>query len=246
MAFLSGFSLRRLAAAALSLSILAACSSNPPKTGDNPEAAPGPTESNSAEDTKNSLKGVGADIGCGIATLIRKDCAKGAEIGARVVDKALSWVFRSIKLLDGKKVNQEYEDKKVAVPKNDIKPMAFDTTVQSASEGSAQVQEVKVTSNTDLVGYGDKVPEVSQRYALYDEKNKLVGVRTEKLAAVDGAGRYESEAKIKIPKGSAKKRYRVETALVVNGKPYKKNSYQVAVGGDGFMTIAHIPGLPGG
>lgn len=236
---------------------LAACSANPPKT---EEASGAEPETTAAEDAKSTLKSIGADIGCGIATIARKDCAKGAAAGSRVADKVLSWVFRSLKIADGKTVNKEYEEKKVPVSKNDVRPMAFTTRVQTTdtppseagskdtaqpitAKPAASTAEVKITSNTDLVGYGDKVPVVTQKYALYDEKNKLVSTQTEKVAAVDGAGRYETEARVKIPKTKGKdKQYRVETTLMVNGKEYKKNSYDVAVFDDGGIRFAAIAG----
>lgn len=218
---------------------LAACASAPSQT------AEGSSNESSAQDTKAALVDVGADIGCGIASMINKDCAKGARVGARVADKVVSWVFRSLKIADGKTVNKEYEDKKVKVAKDDVKPMAFNSNIQQAdaadpkaSRTAAEQTQIKVTSNTDLVGYGDKVPVVTQRYALYDENNKLVSTQTEKLAAVDGAGRYETEATIKVPKAKGKKKYRVETTLVVDGKDYKKNAYQLSYRGDGAAAFA--------
>jgi len=208
---------------------LAGCAGTPAKNADGSEAESSP------QDTKAALVDVGADIGCGIASMINKDCAKGARVGARVADKVVSWVFRSLKIADGKTVNKEYEDKKVKVSKDDVKPMAFTSEIKhadavdpKASRTAAEQTQIKVTSNTDLVGYGDKVPAVTQRYALYDENNKLVSTQTEKLAAVDGAGRYETEATIKVPKAKGKKKYRVETTLVVDGKDYKKNSYKLS------------------
>jgi hypothetical protein len=121
-------------------------------------------------------------------------------------------------------------------------PDSKQQTPSSKPAASVATSEVKVTSSTDLVGYGDKVPVVTQKYALYDEKNKLVSTQTEKLAAVDGAGRYETEAKIKIPKtkGKTGKQYRVETTLTVNGKDYKKNSYDVALLDDGRILLAVV------
>lgn len=222
---------------------LAGCAGSPAKNADGSDAESSP------QDTKAALVDVGADIGCGIASMINKDCAKGARVGARVADKVVSWVFRSLKIADGKTVNKEYEDRKVKVSKDDVKPMAFTSEIQhadaadpKASRTAAEQTQIKVTSNTDLVGYGDKVPTVTQRYALYDEKNKLVSTQTEKLAAVDGAGRYETEATIKVPKAKGNKKYRVETTLVVDGKDYKKNSYNLSWLDDeaARLAITHI------
>ncbi len=255
------FSFRLLTIACTALA-LASCGSSPSKDADgNPIEGEG--------DGKSAFKSVGADIGCGIASVLNKDCAKGARVGSRVADKVISWVFRSFKTADGKTVNKEYEEKKAKVSKNDIQPMAFTSKVETVDavtppaptkpeEGKGKEtatapatpppasSEVKITSNTDLVGYGDKVPVVTQKYALYDEQNKLVSTQTEKLAAVDGAGRYETEAKVKIPKtkkGKGAKTYRVETTLTVNGKEYKKNSYDIALLDDGILYLAALPAI---
>lgn len=263
MAFALKASFLRLATISCASLLLISCGGSPAKSTD------GTTEEDTG-DTKSAFKSVGADIGCGIASILNKDCAKGARAGAKVADKVISWVFRSLKIADGKTVNKEYEAKKVTVAKDDIQPMSFTSKVETADSapppatpatsattekaGESKEQapaskpvapiatsEVKITSNTDLVGYGDKVPVVTQKYALYDEKNKLVSTQTEKLAAVDGAGRYETEAKVKIPKtakGKGAKQYRVETTLMVNGKEYKKNSYNVAMFDDGGLKLA--------
>lgn len=257
-------SLSRFAVLAFCALFLAACAGSASKSDQAEATEATEPETTAAEGTKSALMSVGADIGCGIATLIKKDCAKGAAIGSKVVDKAVSWVFRSLKIADGKTVNKEYEARNIAVSKTEVKPMAFETRIQSADEvkpaeqgkaqtqgqtqaqaqaqtqGQAQAQstEIKVTSNTDLVGYGDKVPVVTQKYALYDENNKLVSTQTEKVAAVDGAGRYETEAKVKIPKSKKIKQYRVESTLIVDGKEYKKNSYNVVMLDGGELTLA--------
>ena len=270
MAFALKASFLRLASIASLSLLLISCGSAPAKNADG-------TGAEEAGDSKSAFKSVGADIGCGIASILNKDCAKGARTGSRVADKVISWVFRSLKIADGKTVNKEYETKKASVSKTEIQPMSFTSKVETsdaapppvaapassasteasseskapapASKPAAPVatSEVKITSNTDLVGYGDKVPVVTQKYALYDEKNKLVSTQTEKLAAVDGAGRYETEAKVKIPKtakGKGSKQYRVETTLMVNGKEYKKNSYDVALLDDGELKLAFAVLLP--
>lgn len=242
---------------------LISCGGTPAKNADGSEA-----ESSGADDTKSALKSVGADIGCGLASILNKDCAKGARTGARVADKVVSWVFKSLKIADGKTVNKEYEAKKASVSKTDIEAKAFSSKIETKDAAATPAtpaastnttgaeskpvapvasSEVKITSNTDLVGYGDKVPVVTQKYALYDEKNKLVSTQTEKIAAVDGAGRYETEAKIKIPKtpkGKGAKQYRVETTLLVNDKEYKKNSYSVALLDDGELKLALLAAWP--
>lgn len=209
---------------------LAGCAGSPAKNADGSDAE------GSSQDTKAALVDVGADIGCGIASMINKDCAKGARVGARVADKVVSWVFRSLKIADGKTVNKEYEDRKVKVSKDDVKPMAFTSEIQhadaadpKASRTAAEQTQIKVTSNTDLVGYGDKVPVVEQKYAIYDEKNNLVEEKTEKVTAVDGAGRYQTNSKFKLPADAKGKKYTVKTTLVADNKTYKENSYKVTV-----------------
>mgnify|MGYP007125366457 CR=1 FL=1 len=268
MAFALKISFLRLATITGVSLLLISCAGTPAKNADGTVVEEG-------GDAKSAFKSVGADIGCGVASILNKDCAKGARTGAKVADKVVSWVFRSLKIADGKAVNKEYETKKATVSKTEIQPMAFTSKVETsdstppptaapATGASAETpseskvpaskpvapvatSEVKITSNTDLVGYGDKVPVVTQKYALYDEKNKLVSTQTEKLAAVDGAGRYETEAKVKIPKtakGKGNKQYRVETTLMVNGKEYKKNSYDVALLDDGELKLAFAVLLP--
>lgn len=256
MASASPVSIVRLLAISGTATILISCAGSPTQT----------AEGGQAEDTKSAFKSAGADIGCGIASILNKDCAKGARTGAQVAEKMISWVFKSLKIADGKTINKEYETKKIAVSKSEIEPKKFTSKVEtteattatasptgtpSASESKSSAaaskpatpvasSEVKVTSNTDLVGYGDKVPTVTQKYALYDENNKLLSTQTEKVAAVDGAGRYETEARIKIPrsKGKGANQYRVETTLMVNGKEYKKNSYRIALIDDGQVRLA--------
>jgi len=88
-----------------------------------------------------------------------------------------------------------------------------------------------------MIGYGGKVPEVKQKYAIYDENNKLVEEKTEKVAAVDGAGRYQSSSKFKMPASAKGKTYTVKTALVSNDKTYKESSYKVAFGDDGHFVV---------
>lgn len=216
------------------------------------KAGDGETGEDSATDTRTTLTDIGADIGCGVATLIGKDCARGAEVGLNVMDKFVSWVFRSLKIADAKTVNNEYKARQIPVSQKDVAPMAFTTQVQTkevaADEGgskkkSQQNTEVRVTSTSDLVGYGDKVPTVTQHYALYDEKNKLVSSKTERVAAVDGAGRYETDARFKVANPSGKKQYRVETTLVVDGKSYKKNTYKVAIDDLGMPLLAQLAPL---
>jgi hypothetical protein len=118
-----------------------------------------------------------------------------------------------------------------------VVPASFNTKVTTAAPDASGQKEVQLTSNTDMIGYGDKVPEVQQKYAIYDENNKLVEERTEKVAAVDGAGRYQSNSKFKLPAEAKGKTYTVKTALVSDNKTYKENSYKVAFAGDGHLIV---------
>lgn len=149
----------------------------------------------------------------------------------------IGWYFESKKVADAKVVNNRYTKGKSKPPKNDIVPAAFTTKVTEAPADASGQKEVQITSNTDLIGYGDKVPEVQQKYAIYDENNKLVDEKTEKLAAVDGAGRYQSTSKFKLPADAKDKKYTVKTTLVSNKKTYKENSYKVAFADDGQVIV---------
>ena len=234
--------------------MLSACASPPQKEGESADGkkAEAAKPAGGAAETKAALVNAGASLGCGVANLLSKDCEKGAAFVSNIVDKAVSWVFRVLKITDAQDINREYEERNVKISKTAIVPMDFKTEFQSKEvadksdgKGESKNLEVTITSSTDLVGYGDKVPEVTQRYAVFDEKNKLVSTRTEKLTAVDGAGRYQTTASVQVKKVAAKKKYRVETVLLVNGKTYKKNSYKVALD---FESMPHLAGLtvPGG
>lgn len=217
------FLTRRPIAVAVALSLLTAgCVTNPDGTMSMDDKA------------KGAL--IGAAAGCAIASAAGQDCAKGAVVGA-VAGFLIGWYFESKKLADAKVVNQEYTKSKIIPPKNDVIPAAFTTKVADSPVNADGQKEVKITSNTDLIGYGDKVPEVQQKYALYDEKNNLVDEKTEKLAAVDGAGRYQSTSKFKLPAEAKGKKYTVKTSLVSNNKTYKENSYKVAFGNDGHLIL---------
>ncbi len=209
----------RLTCIAIASGLLAGCATNP--------------DGSMSIDHRLTGTLVGAAVGCGIAKAAKKDCAAGAAIGA-AAGFMVGWYFESKKVASAQQVNKEYESRRVPVPKDDIRAAAFTSSVQSAP-GAQGDSEIQVTSNTDLIGYGDKVPVVEQKYALYDEQNKLVESKTEKLAAVDGAGRYQSRSKFKTPaKGKA---YRLETTLVSNGKDVKKGSYKVTRLDTGSVTL---------
>lgn len=164
----------------------------------------------------------GAVVGCGLAKVAKKDCATGAVVGA-TVGLMIGWYFESKKIADAKQVNKEYE-KKMIIPKNEIKPVAFNSEVNSNVNTSGE-KEIQVTSNTDLIGYGDNVPQIEQKYAIYDENNKLIETKTEKVTAVNGAGRYQSKSKFKTTDTKVGK---IETTLIANGKEVKKNTYKVS------------------
>jgi hypothetical protein len=227
--------IRRPIAAAVALGLLAGCATNP--DGSLKKNADG----SYVMDDKAQAALIGAAAGCGLAAAAGKDCVKGAVIGA-VAGFLIGWYFESKKIKEGKELNQEYAKAKAKdapkPPKADVVPAAFTTQVNNAAPVDAQGQkEVTLTSTTDLIGYGDKVPEVQQKYALYDEKNQLVEEKTEKLTAVNGAGRYQSTSKFKLPASAKGKTYTEKTELVVNGKSYKQNAYKIAFADDGQMIV---------
>lgn len=169
---------------------------------------------------------IGAAAGCLLAGA-GKNCAKGAVAGA-AVGFLVGWYFESKKIANAQQINAEYRQAGKAVPKKDIQPADFRSEVHPGPTQASGEREVRLTSTTDLTGYGDKVPQVEQRYALYDENNRLVEEKTEKLASVDGAGRYQTESKFTLPADAKDKNYTVKTTLVSNGKPYQSKQYKVA------------------
>ena len=84
------------------------------------------------------------------------------------------------------------------------------------------------------------MPVVQQKYAIYDEKNNLVEEKTEKMAAVDGAGRYQTSSKFKLPADAKGKNYTVKTTLVSNDKTYKENTYKVTLLDNQTMVLAAL------
>lgn len=205
---------------------------------------------------------IGAAAGCALGSATGAGCAKGAVVGA-VAGALIGWYFESKKIASAAEVNKEYaaaattskappSSKKappprkgaaptpaksdvatISPPKKDVVPASFSTKVTTAPPDASGQKEVQLTSSTDMIGYGDKVPEVQQKYAIYDENNKLVEEKTEKVAAVDGAGRYQTNSKFKLPAEAKGKTYTVKTTLVSNNKTYKENSYKVAFADDG-------------
>lgn len=178
---------------------------------------------------------LGAGIGCTAAEMTGGKCGKGAAIGA-VAGFLIGWYFESRKVASATQVNTEYRQKGVVVPPSEIKPAAFTTRVRQAPVDREGKKEIQVTSNTDMIGYGDRTPEMAQKYAIYDEKNHLVEEKTEKIAAADGAGRYQTNSKFKVQAPPPGKSYTVKTTLVVDDQPYQENSYKVSFG-EGVATL---------
>jgi len=215
---------RPLAAAVAGVFLLSACATNP--------------DGSVKMDDKTTGALIGAAAGCAIGAAIHggRGCVVGAAVGA-AAGFLIGWHFESTKLADARRVNAEYEQQAKAgrkgkaepLPTNQVVPAKFETRVNTAAPNAAGEREVQVTSNTDLVGYGDKVPDVQQKYAIYDEKNNLVEEKTEKLAAVDGAGRYQTTSKFKLPADAKGKKYTVKTTLVADNRTYKENTYKVTL-----------------
>jgi len=226
---------RPVAAAVASIFLLSACATNPDGSYKMDEKATG------------ALIGAAAGCAVGAAAKGAQGCVVGAAVGA-AAGFLIGWYFESKKIADAKQVNAEYEKqvktsgkgKVEAPPKNDVVPAKFDAKIQTSAPDQSGQKEIQVTSNTDLVGYGDKVPTVQQKYAIYDEKNNLVEEKTEKLAAVDGAGRYQTSSKFKLPADAKGKKYTVKTALVSNDKTYKENTYKVTLLDDQTLMVAGL------
>ena len=219
----SRFTLRRSAAALASVIFVTACATNP--------------DGSTRMDDRATGALIGAAAGCAVGAAVNggKGCLVGAAAGA-AVGFLIGWYFESKKIASANDVNAEYKKKKgQVVPKDDVKPAKFDTVVKPGVPEKDGQREVQVTSNTDLIGYGDKAPEVTQKYAIYDETNTLVEEKSERGAAVDGAGRYQTDSKFKLPASAKGKKYTVKTSLVANNQTYKENSYKVSVLDDGFM-----------
>jgi len=228
---------RPIAAAVAGVFLLSACVTNP--------------DGSYTLDDKATGALIGAAAGCAVGAAANgaKGCAVGAAVGA-AAGFMIGWYFESKKIADAKQVNAEYEkqvktkgkgkNKAEPLPKNEIVPVKFDSKVNSGKTEKSGEREVVVTSNTDLVGYGDKVPMVQQKYAIYDEKNNLVEEKTEKIAAVDGAGRYQTSSKFKLPADAKGKNYTVKTALVTDNKTYKENTYKVTLLGDQTIMLAAL------
>ena len=181
---------------------------------------------------------LGAAAGCGVASLIgsSKDCAKGAAAGA-IAGLLIGWHFESKRIASAEQVNREYAAKR-KISKDSIEPVAFETTVRKTATSPQGERNVEVTSNTDLVGYGDRTPDLQQRYAIYDENNQVVETKTETIAA-EGAGRYQTTSSFTLPAEASGKRYKVESTLIADGKQVKSNKYTVTwVAGEVLLAAA--------
>jgi phosphatidylglycerophosphatase A len=187
------------------------------------------------EKAKSAL--VGAAVGCAVGAAADVGCGKGALVGA-VAGFLIGWYFESQKVANAQEVNKQYAANKKGTPPppKDVVPAAFTAQVTPGKQEANGEREVKVSSSTDMIGYGDKVPDVQQKYTILDEQNKVVETKTEKLAVVDGAGRYTTHSKFKLPASAKGKTYTVQTALLSNGKTFKENTYKVAIGDDGTVV----------
>lgn len=184
---------------------------------------------------------LGAAAGCGLAVAATgkgDSCLVGAAVGA-AAGLLIGWYFEAKKIAPAAEVNNEYQRKGYPVPKDKVAVVneSFRTDVKTMPAGKDE-REVQLTSTTDLVGYGDKVPKMSQQYAIYDEKNQPVETKTESLTVVDGAGRYQTNSKFKLPASAKGKRYRVETTVLADNKPVKKNNYSIAFNDNGTLLVA--------
>lgn len=219
------FTLRRSATALASIFLITACVTNP--------------DGSKRMDDRATGALIGAAAGCALASATGHSCLAGAAVGA-AVGFMIGWYFESKKVASASQVNNEYKKKGQIIPKDEVKPAKFETVVKPGVPEKDGQREVQVTSNTDLIGYGDKAPEVTQKYAIYDENNKLVEEKSERVAAVDGSGRYETNSKFKLPASAKGKKYTVKTTLLADNKTYKETSYKVAFGDDGNLIVAMI------
>lgn len=232
---------RPLAAGIASVFLLSACATNPDGSFKLDEKATGAL--------------IGAAAGCAVGAAAGKGGAKGCLVGAAIGAAAgymIGWYFESRKIASAQEVNREYEQqgkgkaqgkakgKTDVVPKNDVVPAKFDTQINAVPPDAQGQREVQITSNTDLIGYGDKVPVVQQKYAIYDEQNNLVEEKTETVTAVDGAGRFQTNSKFKLPANAQGKNYTVKTTLMANNKVYKENPYKITVLDGQILQVAAL------
>lgn len=212
------------------------CVSNPAsKAGDSNGG-----KSLSSDFTKNAILGAGA--GCALGAITGQGCLQGAVVGAAVtmvVSLIAEWYFESKKLADAEKINKQYAKGKIKPPKDEIIPATFTSNIASGKPNAEGQKEVTITANTDMIGYADEVPEMQQKFALYDDNNKLVEEKTEALAAFDGAGRYQTVSKFKISPNAKGKKYTMKTTLVSGKKVYKENTIKIAFD-DGVITLAGV------
>jgi uncharacterized protein YcfJ len=179
---------------------------------------------------------IGAALGCAVGSAAGKGCAQGAVVGA-VAGFLVGWYFESKKIADAKTVNAKYARTATKPPANDVVPVAFSSQIQSGAPSATGEKEVQITSTSDFIGYGAKKPEAVQKFALYDQNNKLVEEKSEKITAVDGAGTFQTSSKFKLPASAKGQTYTAKTELVVDGKPVKQNTIQVAFNDAGHAVI---------
>jgi uncharacterized protein YcfJ len=187
-------------------------------------------------DTRITGVAVGALTGCLIGKATGGDCATGAVLGG-AAGFLIGWYFESKKVASAAQINNEYQRNGTRIPKQEVVPVAFASDFKQNTKTNGE-REVKITSTTDMIGYGDKKPDVKQKYAIYDEKNTLVEEKTERIAAIDGPGRYQTNSSFST--GNEGKRYTVKTTLIADNKAYRERTYKVAFDQEGRMRIAEI------
>lgn len=226
---------------------LSACSNAPtnstrPSDGSSSVESPRPAvgESRSVVSTAQERgNSIGSRAGCAVSRALGGECETGASIGSgigsivgTVVGTFVGWYFDMRKTREAQSINEEYAQSKtkgtLKPPKDAIMPAAFTAEISEGALDEKGQKEILITANTDLIGYGDRIPEISQRYAIFDEKKKLIEQKTVKLTAINGAGRYQTVSKFKLPANAKGKKFIVKTELVSNGKVYKNKSYKIA------------------
>lgn len=224
---ISGFKRNPILLLVFSCLLTTGCISNPlSQTG----SSSGGEKSSTNDTAKNALLGAGA--GCALGALTGKGCLQGAVVGAAVtvvISLIAEWYFESKKLADAETVNKQYAKSKIKPPKDEIIPATFTSNTSSGKPNAEGQREITITANTDMIGYADNVPEMKQKFALYDENNKLVEEKTEVLTAFDGAGRYQTVSKLKTSPSAKGKKYTIKTTLISGKKVHKENTIKIAV-----------------
>lgn len=169
--------------------------------------------------------------------------AKFLALGLAGLTVFLGWRFWARKVADGQQVNAAYEKVMAgtpagrkrrpkglkSVPRNGIVPASFEPRIaRGKPDAKTREREIRVSATTDLIGYGNRVPEVRQKYVLFDERNQLVEEVVEKVKVVDGAGTYETEATFNAPAQTLEKRYTLKTSLLVEGQVAHENRFVIS------------------